>query len=119
MEGLEEKLNSVLSDPQMMQQLMAMAQSLGSQSPSPAPQQPPEPRKASLPDIDIGMLQKLSGLAQKGSIDNNQQALLKALGPYLSGQRINRLEKAMRAAKMAQFASSALGSGGLSLFAGR
>ena len=57
------------------------------------------------------MLAKLAGLSRQGSIDRDQQALLKALNPYLSKDRIGRLERAMRAAKMAKLAGSFLGSG--------
>jgi hypothetical protein len=107
MEGLEDKLNAVLSNSQMMQQLMSMAQSLGVPS-QPEPTPAPQPQ---LPNIDLGMLQKFSGIAQNSSIDKNQQSLLHALSPYLSGDRIGRLEKAMRAAKMAKLASAFLGQG--------
>ena len=44
---------------------------------------------------------------------------LNALRPYLSSGRIDKLEKAMRAAKLANAASSALRSGGLSFLTGR
>lgn len=108
MEGLEDKLNAVLSNPQMMQQLMAMAQSFGAAS-TPPPE--PQPQTPQMPNIDLGMLQKFSGIAQQSSIDKNQQTLLHALSPYLTGDRIGRLEKAMRAAKMAKFASAFLGQG--------
>ena len=107
MEGLEEKLSAVLSNPQMMQQLMSMAQSLVAAPPSPEP--PPAPPQ--MPNLDLGMLQKVSGIAKQSSIDPDQQTLLHALSPYLSGDRIGRLEKAMRAAKMAKFASAFLGQG--------
>ena len=104
MSEMEEKLNAVLSNPQMMQQIMSMAQAMGvSQPSSPAPAQP-EP--------DLAMLQKLSSAAAQANTDRDQQALLKALGPYLSRDRIGRLEKAMRAAKMAKLASTLLGAGG-------
>lgn len=107
MDGLEEKLSAVLSNPQMMQQLMSMAQSLGASQPPPEP----TPAQPQMPNIDLGMLQKFSGIAKQSSIDSNQQTLLHALSPYLSGDRIGRLEKAMRAAKMAKFASAFLGQG--------
>ncbi|MBQ7344739.1 MAG: hypothetical protein IJW45_01580 [Oscillospiraceae bacterium] len=107
MDELEEKLNAVMNDPQMLQKLMTVAQSLGGQN---APRQ--EPKLEGLPDIDLGMLQKLSGFAKQGSIDKDQQALLRALSPYLSRDRISKLEKAMRAAKMARMASTLLGTGG-------
>lgn len=109
MSEMEDKLNSVLNNPQMMQQIMAMAQSMGA-----PPQKEDNPPKADpLPEIDLGLLQKLSGLAGQSSIDKNQRSLLHALGPYLSRERIGKLEKAMRAAKMARMASSLMGSGAL------
>lgn len=101
MEGLEEKLGAILNDPQAMQKIMSMAQSLGAGQES--PQQMPV-----MPDFDPAMLQKVAALSRQGSIDKNQQALLRALSPYLSRQRILKLENAMRAAKMAGFAASAL-----------
>lgn len=107
MDGLEEKLSAILSNPQMMQQLMSMAQSLGASQPAPEP----PPAQPQMPNIDLGMLQKFSGIAKQSSIDSDQQTLLHALSPYLSGDRIGRLEKAMRAAKMAKFASAFLGQG--------
>lgn len=113
MDEMEEKLNAVLSDPQMMQKIMNMAQSLGAQS-APRPESS-APKPEGLPDIDLGMLQKLSGFAQQGNIDKDQQTLLRALRPYLSRERIGKLEKAMRAARMAKLASGFLGSGGLQL----
>ncbi len=115
MDEMEEKLNAVLSNPQMMQQIMSMAQALGGQSES----SPPPPRNEGFPDIDLGMLQKIAGFAKQGGPDRNQQALLKALDPYLSRERISKLEKAMRASRIARMASGFLGSGGLQIPSGR
>ena len=114
MSEMEDKLSSVLNNPQMMQQIMSMAQSLGQS----APQQEP-PNSQDSPQIDLAMVQKLSGLAGQNTIDSNQRALLQALHPYLSHNRVNKLEKAMRAAKLAGVATGFLGSGGLSLLTGR
>ncbi len=118
---MEEKLGAILSNPQMMQQIMAMAQAMNvSSAPSAPPPQPPEPvNRPTLPQIDPGMLRSLAGMAQKSGVDQNQQMLLKALCPYLSQNRVNKLEKAMRAAKMAGLASSFLNAGGLQLLTGR
>ena len=115
MSEMEDKLNSVLSNPQLMQQIMSMARSLGQSAES-----PPEPKQElSLPQMDMAAIQKLSGLATQGTIDRDQQALLKALSPYLHRDRITKLERAMRAAKMARLASAFLAQGGLSLLTGR
>lgn len=109
MAGLEDQLNAVLSNPQMMQQIMAMAQSFAPPPEAPPPPSPtPPPAIPQLPAIDPMMLQKLSGMMGQGGPDKNQQLLLRALGPYISGHRIAKLEKAMQAAKMAHLATSLL-----------
>lgn len=114
MDNMEEKLGAILNNPQMMQQIMSMASALGASQP------PEEPKDQSvMPDIDIGMLQKLSGLATQTGTDQEQQALLHALSPYLSRDRISRLERAMRAAKTARIATELIGSGGLNFLTGR
>lgn len=113
MDDMEQKLGAILSNPQMMQQLMSMAQALGqsqqqSQAPAPPPQQ--QSSQSLLPEgIDFSMLQNITRLAGQGNIDADQRQLLKALRPYLSQGRIQKLEKAMRAAKLAGIASVALG----------
>ena len=108
MDELENKLGSILGDPEMMQKIMSFAQTLGQQESKKA-DSPPCGESAPVPDIDISMLQKLSGLAGQSSIDQNQRKLLSALRPYLSGARISKLERAMRAAKMAGMAGIFLG----------
>lgn len=109
MDNFEEKLSSVMNDPAMMQKIMSLAQSLGQSQTAPAPEPPQKQESAPFPDIDISMIQKLSGFAQKSGIDKNQQSLLHALAPYISSRRVAKLERAMRAAKMAGFATTLLG----------
>ncbi len=110
MDDMQQKLDAILGNPEMMAQLMNMAQSLGGAPPSPPPLQESSPATPAM-NIDPGMLQKIIGIAQQSGIDKNQQTLLRALNPYLSQERIGKLEKAMRAAKLAGLASSFLGSG--------
>lgn len=118
MEDLENKLGAILGNPEMMQKIMSMAQSLGGgegprqETPKQeAPRQDASAVSQGFGDIDLGMIRKLSGFAKNSGIDKNQQSLLRALSPYLSSQRVSRLERAMRAAKMASFATSFLGTG--------
>lgn len=117
MSELEEKLGTILSNPQLMQQISAMAQALGQAPPEPPAPPPVTPQSPTLPDP--AMLQKLSGMLQAGRVDQEQQELLHALSPFLSQSRIGKLERAMRAAKMAGFASALLKSGGMNIFGGR
>lgn len=124
MDEMEQKLNSILGNPEMMSQIMNMAQALGGKQESeqisePAPVQSANPMLGTLGGIDSGTIQKIIGIAQQAGIDRNQQNLLKALRPYLSEHRIVKLEKAMRAAKIAGVATTALGGAGSIFLPGR
>ena len=101
MDNLESGLQSILGNPQMMEQIMSLAQNLQSE---PAP-----PPVEGMPELDIATIQKISSIVGKTGIDSQQKALLQALRPYLSGHRIQKLEKAMRAAKLAGIATTFLG----------
>lgn len=122
MDDMQSQMNAILNNPEMMQQIMSMANAMNQQQPQQKPE--PEPQKHdnagfSMPDIDLSMVQKLSGLAGQSNVDSNQRSLLKALTPYLSRERILKLERAMRAAKMANMASSFLGKSGFQFHTGR
>lgn len=108
MEDMEKKLGAVLGNPKMMEQIMQLAQNLGADNSATTPK---ENSESSQPAVDPGLLQKLSGLAGSSRIDPKEQQLLKALRPYISSQRLNKLERAMRAAKMASIATAFLGTG--------
>lgn len=108
MDDMESRLGAILGNPEMMQKIMAFAQNFnqndGGNKHEPQQESPPP-----FPQIDPAMLQRLSGMAQSSRIDSNQQLLLKALRPYISNRRVSKLEKAMRAAKMAGMATAFLG----------
>ena len=106
MDDMEQKLNTVLNDPEMMGKILSMAQSFGRTQEGPS--------EAS---FDPAMLRQMAGLAQNANLEPRQQNLLKALEAYLPSERLRKLEKAMRAAKMARMAGSVLGA--TRLFAGR
>ena len=117
MDEMEETLSSILNNPQLMQNIMSMAQSLSQDSSANDSQQ--SETGVQIPDIDFASLHKISGLAGQSNIDPQQKALLNALVPFLSQARLKKLEKAMKAAKMAKIASIFLNSGGLPLLSGR
>ena len=110
MDELESRLGAILGNPDMMSKIMAFAQNFNQQEPQKAADPPP---KETAPDIDLNMLKKLSSLAGKNGIDQNQRMLLSALRPYLSGTRISKLERAMQAAKMAKVATAVMSQRGL------
>lgn len=115
MSEMEEKLNALLSNPQLMQQIASMAQAMGSQ----APQQPPEQTPPAMPALDPRLLQTVAQTMGQTGIDNNQKSLLHALSPYLSTNRVQKLERAMQAARLAGAASAFLNAGGLQMLTGR
>ena len=120
MSELDDKLGAILGNPQLMQQIMNMAQSLGQADPSPpSKQEIPVESGAVSPEFDPAIVSKIMSLAGKSKIDRNQRTLLDALEPYLSRQRLQKLEKAMRAAKLADVASGLLQSGAIPFLSGR
>lgn len=113
-EKLEEKLSQVLNDPNSMAQLMSFAQSLGMGPPDapPPPGPPPGPSPGPSPgpppgdDAFVrGILQLVRQANQK---DGPQEALLAALKPYLRPERREKLDRAMRIARISQIAGGAL-----------
>jgi len=111
MSELEDKLSGILGNPAMMQQIMGMARMLSQQEqvPPPSPQaQNPASCPSNGPGIDPKMLQAITGVLSHSGTDSHQQGLLKALQPYLSRDRLQRLERAMHAARMAGAASALL-----------
>ena len=115
MSEMEEKLNALLSNPQLMQQIASMAQAMGSQ----APQQPPEQTPSAMPALDPRLLQTVTQTMGQTGIDSNQKSLLHALSPYLSTNRVQKLERALQAARLAGAASAFLNAGGLQMLTGR
>lgn len=107
-EGLEEKLQQLLSDPDSMAQIMSFAQSLGGQMQPPQPQQSPEPQ-AAVPSIDPGMMQAIVGIMQQlQHTDSRQEALLNALKPYLAPERREKIDRAAQIARLSRLAGTVL-----------
>ena len=65
MSEMEEKLGAILSNPQMMQQIMSMAQAMSPPQEA-KPEQPPEPAPPAIPDFSV--MQKLAGVTRQSGI---------------------------------------------------
>ena len=129
MAEFDEKLNSLLSNPEAMAQIMQMAQSLSGrqaqqpvqqvpQAPPQQPVQPPPPpplQQAPSPGgsplsalssltggMDPAMLSKLLTLIQElgSQNDSNARQLLYALRPYLKPDRQEKIERALQLARL-------------------
>ena len=98
MDDLEEKIAQVLNDPNQMAQIMAIAGSLGLKPPEKQTAEPP----LSMPPQMAAMLE------QAGKMEQRQETLLRALKPFLSPGRQERIDKAMQVARLSHLADYAL-----------
>ena len=112
MAELDEKLNTLLSDPNSIAQIMQMAQQLsvtmggGTDNAPPAQQPPPPPAAppAALPPLgglDPQVLARFLPLLQAYSRSNSQtMQLLYALRPFLKESKQDKVERAARLARL-------------------
>jgi len=107
----DEKLNSLLSDPSAMAQIMQLAQSLSGGQESAASSAPPLPKpppQTSDPfsflsgSMDTQTLMRLLPLIQElgGQQDSNARTLLYALRPDLKAERQQKVERALQLARL-------------------
>ena len=111
MENMEQAIEGVLSNPDLMQKIMGMAQALGG-FPGPAEGQKEELSGEEAPSMspDLSPMARIGSMLSQANIDSDQQNLLSALSPYMSSPRIGKLKRAMQAARLAELATSMLGS---------
>lgn len=107
MAEFDDKLNAILSNPAMMQQIMSLAGSLGQQSAPQAPTPPPQSSPGGL-GFDPAAMQGMMEMLRRTQPDRRQQDLLNAMGAYLPGDKLARLSRAMQASRIAGYAVSAL-----------
>lgn len=121
MAEFDDKLNSILGNPDAMSQIMQLAQSLSGPGPgseSPPPQSPPPHQTAAPPPpgggdlfsslsslaggTDPKFLSRLLPLIQElgGQRDSNARALLYALRPYLKEEKQDKVERALQLARL-------------------
>ena len=107
MADFEETLNTILSDPDTMGQIMALAGKLGGEGPPPQVEPlPPSPEAFPLPDL--AQMGKLLELFQSCRQPRDQtMALLTALRPFLSPRRQEKMDQALRMAGLSQAARQA------------
>ena len=106
MAEFEEKLQSILGNPELMGQIMSMAGAMNQQ------QQPPPPQpQAGLP-FDPGAMAGMMQMLKATQLEPKQHQLIQALRGFVPDDRLVRLEKAMQASLIAKFASAAMNQGG-------
>ena len=111
MGDFEEKLDSILNNPQAMSQIMSLAQSLGasSGSPEPSPADTPSPLCDAGLQLDPRLLTGIASLISRyNSNDDQRVILLQALKPFVKEQRYAKLDKAIQITKLSRMARMAL-----------
>ena len=110
MAEFEDKLNAVLSNPELMGQILSMAGSLNQQPTAPPPP-PPSANFGSMP-FDPGAMAGMMQMLKATQLEPRQRNLVQALRGFVPEDRLVRLEKAMQASLIAKFASKAMNQGG-------
>lgn len=115
MDDFEEKLERILSNPQAMEQIMSLAQSLGGSAPdsdTTAPEESPEPsltESLGLGSLDPRMITGMIRLLnQSRDGEHDRVALLQALRPFVREQRYAKLDKAIQIARLSHLIRMAL-----------
>lgn len=91
---LGQKLDQLLNSPEGMAKIGQMMAALSGTDTAPPPSAPPAPAAETAPDLS-GLLRFAPLVSQLGKEDDNT-ALLKALRPYLHGDREKRLDESVK-----------------------
>ena len=118
MRDFEDKLQSILGDPDAMGQIISIARSLsGSAAPEPAaPDEAPEPPPMGSEDplsllrgVDPRVLQLgIRLLSEYNRSDERTTALLNALQPFVREERYAKVDKAVQIARLSRLIRAAL-----------
>ncbi len=112
--SFEQAVSAMLQDPEQLQKIFALAQSLGFSPPAAQEAPPPPPEPAAAPPAPAMQppdekQQALGELLQKaGKLDRRQENLLNALKPFLKPERREKIDRAMQAARISRLAGAAL-----------
>ena len=117
MSDFEDKLNAILSSPDAMAQVAALAQQLsdgGEKAGTPPQEEAPAPASSRVGDllggIDPAMVARFLPLLREMNSpeDDQRAALLHALRPFLKPERQAKVDRALQAAKMIRMGKNLL-----------
>lgn len=115
MDEFGDRLNQILSDPQMMSRISGFAESLfggeneGDERGERAPRRRPDSGDAEGMGFDPALLSRIAALMRRQGDKREERALLEAMRPYLSERRREKMDRAIRLARLASIAELALG----------
>ncbi len=104
MEDISRKINEILGDPEMMEQIKGLAGMFGqgseksdTQAKKPEPQNNNSLSSLNMPDPNmLGTMMKIAPLLQSMGGDDDSIRLLKALKPFLKEERSKRIDGAIK-----------------------
>lgn len=102
-EELEARLGAILSDPQQMEALKAMANSLMGGASEPETETAEQTPEAG----DGGLLARLKKLSGGGRASESEQ-LLRAMQPYMRPQRRTRIDRALKLTRLIGIAAAVM-----------
>ena len=107
MDGIEEKLSVLFRSPESMEQIRKLAESLsGAEKAEQGGGS--DDRASGETGTDSGLTQTVLDMIQAGNTPNETTKLVHALKPWLNPQRADRLEKAVRIARLTTVAKNIL-----------
>lgn len=116
MSEFEDRVNSILNDPDQMDKITKIAQSLmGGEQAEPEERGGDNPFAALLGSggDEMAALGRISrALNSQNQADREKTALLEAMKPYLSEKRRSKMDKALKIARLTRIARAAMGENG-------
>ena len=94
MSELQDTINKIMSNPEAMRQVQSLGEKLGLSNTAPAPEPKPPVRSGS-PEL-MSAMTKLAPLMSAAKPNDETAALLTALKPFLSGEKLQRLQSAQK-----------------------
>ena len=94
MSELQDTLQKIMSDPEAMRQVQSLGKQLGLGESTPAP--PPAPVQSPVSGDMMAAFSKLAPLMNVAKPSDETTALLNALRPFLSGEKLERLNSAQK-----------------------
>ena len=104
MDDFGDKLNAILNDPAALSRIGELAKSvMGGEAARGEPE----------PALDPGLISRVMGLLKRNGVKSEERALLEAMKPFLSERRREKMDKAMKLARLSGLAGIAAAEFGL------
>lgn len=108
MDGIEEKLSALFSSPESMEQIRKLAESLSGSGGTTQNENASQNEDSKGAGEDSGLMQTVMRVIQASSSPNETTRLIHALSPWLSRGRAEKLEKAVKIARLTTAARNIL-----------